>query len=60
MDLLLDEGIKKCSLFYIVFKGDVTLSYGGLSGVAVDIDNTYYYTRYGLSGWDIGLVVHQH
>ncbi len=60
MDLLLDESIKKCSLFYIVFKGDVTLSYGGLSGVAVDIDNTYYYTRYGLSGWDIGLVVHQH
>lgn len=38
----------------------MTLSYGGLSGVAVDIDNTYYYTRYDLSGWDIGLVVHQH
>ncbi|HGL7014091.1 TPA: phage tail fiber protein [Klebsiella pneumoniae] len=60
MDLILDEGIKKCSLFYIVFKGDVTLNYEALSGVAVDIDNTYYYNNYGLSGWDIGLVVHQH
>ncbi|SVP41345.1 Uncharacterised protein [Klebsiella pneumoniae] len=60
MDLLLDESIKKCSLFYIVFKGDVTLNYEALSGVAVDIDNTYYYNNYGLSGWDIGLVVHQH
>ncbi|MDC6598186.1 hypothetical protein L1P88_29000, partial [Klebsiella pneumoniae] len=60
MDLILDEGIKKCSLFYIVFKGEVTLNYEALSGVAVDIDNTYYYNNYGLSGWDIGLVVHQH
>ncbi|MEH9302735.1 hypothetical protein RAF41_20510, partial [Klebsiella variicola subsp. variicola] len=60
MDLLLDEGIKKCSLFYIVFKGDVALNYEAPSGVAVDIDNTYYYNNYGLSGWDIGLVVHQH
>ncbi|HIH9503966.1 TPA: phage tail fiber protein [Klebsiella quasipneumoniae subsp. quasipneumoniae] len=60
MELTADVTIRHCSLFYVVFKGDVTLNYTVLSGKAVDINNTYYYTTYGLSGWDIGLVVHQH
>ncbi|WP_192871238.1 hypothetical protein [Klebsiella quasipneumoniae] len=60
MELTADVTIRHCSLFYVVFKGDVTLKYTALSGKAVDINNTYYYTTYGLSGWSIGLVVHQH
>lgn len=60
MELTADVTIRHCSLFYVVFKGDVTLNYTALSGKAVDINNTYYYTTYGLSGWSIGLVVHQH
>ncbi|HHS9494980.1 TPA: hypothetical protein ACTW0G_001344 [Raoultella planticola] len=60
MELTINEEIKHCSLFYVVFKGDVTLVGSKTSGYEIKVDNYYYYTKYGLSGWDIGLVVHQH
>lgn len=60
LSLTLDTTLRVCSLFSIEFEGNVELIYAGTSGRAVSIDNYYYYQTYGLSGWAIGLLVHQH
>lgn len=58
--LTLDTTLRVCSIFSIEFEGGVELNYAGVNGKAIAIDNYYYYLTYGLSGWTIGLLVHQH
>lgn len=60
LSLTLDTTLRVCSLFSIEFEGNAELKYAGSSGKAIAIDNYYYYQTYGLSGWTIGLLVHQH
>lgn len=60
LSLTLDTTLRVCSLFSIEFEGNAELKYAGNSGKAISVDNYYYYQTYGLSGWAIGLLVHQH